>query len=350
MSHIKLLGVDIAKHIFHLHGIDEKGHCVFTKKVNREHFLDTLIQLDCETIVMEACGSSNYWARELKKHNRSVKLISPQFVTPFVKRNKNDYKDAEAICEAASRPAMVFVEPLTEDRQDIQSIHRIRQGLVDMRTACGNRIRGLLAEYGEIVSIGIHKLSEQLTTLLDENNDATSSKLSPLLRKFLKEELVLLKDFTNRIKICDKELQRLCDENAICQKLNKMPGIGVINATILYVKLGAGLAFNNGRHFAAYMGLTPKQHSSGGKAVLLGISKRGDGYVRKNLIHGARSILRLSGKKTDKLSQWANQLNARKRMTVVAVALANKLARIAWAIVKKDSEFDSEFQVAANKI
>lgn len=339
MSNIKLLGIDIAKNIFHLHGVDEKGHCVLTKKVNRKIFLETLIQIDCETIVMEACGGANYWARELKKQGRSVKLISPQFVKPFVKRNKNDYKDAEAICEAASRPNMNFVEPLTEERQDIQSVHRIRQGLIDARTACGNRIRGLLAEYGEVVSLGVYKLITQLTELLgDEPNK--QCQLTPLLKQLLASKLELLKDYNKRVKACDVLLKNICQHNDICQRLSEMPGIGVINATILYVKLGTGLAFKNGRHFAAYLGLTPKQHSSGGKEVLLGISKQGDSYVRKNLVHGARSILRLVAKRTDSLSQWALKLKCQKRANVVVVALANKLARIAWCIVKENKTFE----------
>ncbi len=339
MSNIKLLGIDIAKHIFYMHGIDKKGHCVLKKKINREHFLDTLIQLDCDIFVMEACGGANHWARELKKQGRTVKLISPQFVKPFVKRNKNDWNDAEAISIAASQPSMVFVEPLSEERQDIQSIHRVRQGLIDMRTACGNRVRGLLHEYGKIVSIGIKKLVIQLEDIL---NDENNTQLTELIKQVLKQELALLKDFGTRIKECDKLLEVICQQNEICKKLTQMPGIGVINASILHVKLGAGLAFENGRHFAAYLGLTPKQHSSGGKNVLLGISKRGDSYVRKNLIHGARSILRLAGQKTDYLSQWATALSCKKKGNIVACALANKLARIAWAIVKNNEEFQWE--------
>lgn len=339
MSNITLLGIDIAKHIFYMHGIDEKGHCVLKQKINRAHFLETLIQLDCDVFVMEACGGANHWARELKKHGRTVKLISPQFVKPFVKRNKNDWNDAEAICIAASQPTMVFVEPLSEERQDIQSIHRVRQGLIDMRTGCGNRVRGLLHEYGKIVSIGTSKLVAQLEDML---NDEKDTQLTELIKQILKQELTLLKDFTKRIKECDKMLENICQQNPICQKLHQMPGIGIINATILHVKLGAGLAFKNGRHFAAYLGLTPKQHSSGGKNVLLGISKRGDCYVRKNLIHGARSILRLSGQKTDYLSRWSHELTVKKKSNIVACALANKLARIAWSIVKNNEEFQWE--------
>jgi transposase len=337
MSNIKLLGVDIAKSIFHMHGVDEKGHGVLRKKVTRKLFLETLLQVDCETIAMEACGGANYWARELKKQGRIVKLISPQFVKPFVKRNKNDYNDAEAICEAASRPNMNFVEPLTEDRQDIQSIHRIRQGLIDARTACGNRVRGLLAEYGEVVSLGVKKLMVQVEELLGEGAE---HQLTPLIQQLLSRELNLLKDYTKRVKECDILLSTTCETNEICQRLSEMPGVGLINATILYVKLGAGLAFKNGRHFAAYLGLTPKQHSSGGKEVLLGISKQGDSYVRKNLIHGGRSILRVAGKRTDSLSQWAMKLYSQKKWNVVAVAIANKLARIAWCIVKENRQFE----------
>ncbi len=335
MGNIKLLGIDIAKNIFHLHGIDEKGKKVFQKKVNRDKFLETLINLDCEIIVMEACGGANHWARQLKKYNRCVKLISPQFVKPFLKSNKNDWKDAEAICEAASRPNMVFVEPLTEERQDIQSIHRVRQGLIDMRTACGNRIRGLLAEYGHIAPMGMYKL----TTLLPEILEHEQGHLTPLIKIILSQELETLKSLSQNIQEYDRMLETICKNTPLCQKLLKIPGIGVINASILFVKLGSGLSFNNGRHFAAYLGLVPKQHSSGGKNTLLGLSKRGDAYVRKNLIHAGRSILRVAVGKKDHLSEWAVKLCCKKKNNVVIAALANKLARIAWAIAKNNTEF-----------
>jgi transposase len=335
MEHIKLLGIDIAKNIFHLHGIDGQGKKVFQKKVSRDKFLETLINTDCEVIVMEACGGANHWARQLKKHNCSVKLISPQFVKPFLKGNKNDWKDAEAICEAASRSNMVFVEPLTEERQDIQSIHRVRQGLIDIRTACGNRIRGLLAEYGQIVPMGIHKLTQMLPEILENE----SGYLTPIVRTIVSQEFEGLRELSKRIKEYDKMLEAICENTPLCQKLIKIPGIGVINASILFVKLGSGLSFNNGRHFAAYLGLVPKQHSSGGKNTLLGISKRGDCYVRKNLIHAARSILRVAIGKKDQLSEWAVKLCCKKKNNVVIAALANKLARIAWAIARNNTEF-----------
>ena len=183
MSYIKLLGVDIAKQVFHLHGVDAKGKKIIQKKVSRGKFLETLITLDCETIVMEACGGANHWARQLKSQGRTVKLISPQFVKPFVRTNKNDWNDAAAICEAAARHSMVYVEPLTEERQDIQSIHRIRQGLIDMRTACGNRIRGLLAEYGEIVPVGLTKLLVELPMLLGNEDNHLSATLDSVVTR-----------------------------------------------------------------------------------------------------------------------------------------------------------------------
>ena len=335
MNHIKLVGLDIAKHVFHLHGVDSQGKKVYQKKVSREKFLETLICLDCEVIVMEACGGANYWARELKKQGRTVKLISAQFVRAFVTRNKNDWKDAEAICEAASRPNMVFVEPLTEERQDIQAIHRIRQGLVDMRTACSNRIRGLLAEYGKVIPVRIRNLVKELPLILSDE----SNNLTPLMRSLLTREWEQLRDFSDRIRECEQLLENVCQNNEICQKLKTIPGVGIINATILYVKLGTGQTFKNGRHFAAYLGLTPRQHSSGGKEVLLGISKQGDRYVRKNLMHAARSVTRCAGRKNDNLSQWITRLSCKKKANVVAVALANKIARTAWAIVKTGIEY-----------
>lgn len=338
MSYIKILGVDIAKTTFHIHGMDAKGYKILQKKLTRSKFLETLAQLDCETIVMEACGGANHWARQLKRQGRDIKLISPQFVKPFVKTNKNDWKDAEAICEAAARANMVYVEPLTEDRQDIQSIHRIRQGLIDTRTATGNRIRGLLQEYGEIAPLGIHKLMEVLPEIYCNE----SNLLTPRIRVVMMGEFQELLHLNKRIKEYDQLLEEICQQNEYCQRLRSIPGVGVINATILYVKLGSGSAFKNGRHFAAYLGLVPKQHSSGGKSNLLGISKRGDQYVRKNLVHGGRSILKLSKDKSDKLNTWCYQLSTKKKANVVAVALANKLARIAWAVVAKNEVFKKE--------
>lgn len=335
MSDIKLVGVDIAKNVYHMHGVNASGKQVFQKKVSREKFLETLICLSCETIVMEACGGANHWARQLKTQGREVKLISPQFVKPFVKRNKNDWKDADAICEAASRPNMVFVEPLTEERQDVQSIHRVRQGLVDIKTACGNRIRGLLAEYGEVLPMGIQKLLQDLPRILSEE----ANHLTPIIRTLIDKEWEQLRDLSKRIEEYDKMLAALCKNNEVCERLKTIPGVGIVNATILYVKLGTGQSFKNGRHFAAYLGLTPGQHSSGGKQVLLGISKRGDCYVRKNLVHGARSIVSIAGKKSDCLSKWTQNLSCKKRANVVTVAVANKIDRMAWAIVKNNTEF-----------
>lgn len=344
MKHIKTLGIDIVKAVFHLHGVNAGGAKLLQKKVSRAKFLETVINIDCETVVMEACGGANHWARELKKQGCQVKLISPQFVKAFVKTNKNDWRDAEAICEAAARANMVYVEPLTEERQDIQSLHRIREGLVETRVSTGNRVRGLLLEYGVDIPVGASKLLEVLPEIYGDE----SNHLSPQMRLMMMDEFQELRRLDQRIKEYDQKLETICKENEHCQNLRSIPGVGVINATILYVKLGSGSTFKNGRHFAAYLGLVPRQHSSGGKSNLLGISKRGDAYVRKNLIHGGRSIVRVSKGKTDHLNLWCDRLTQSKKPgNVVAVALANKLARIAWAVVTKRERFNADQLSAA---
>jgi transposase len=278
----------------------------------------------------------------VKKLGKEVKLISPQFVTWYVKRNKNDWKDAEAICEAAAREVTHYVEPLSEDRQDIQSIHRMRQGLIDIRTATGNRIRGLLQEYGAVIPVGLHKLMKVLPDIYGDE----SNHLTPRIRVIMMGEFEELLSLNKRIKEYDELLKEICEQNDSCKRLTSIPGVGVINATILHVKLGSGSTFKNGRHFAAYLGLVPKHRGTGGKNQLSGISKRGDKYVRKNLVHAGRSVLKYSESKTDKLNVWCSALSTKKKANVVAVALANKIARIAWALTAKNEVFKAE-QVSA---
>ncbi len=333
--YVKLLAIDIAKNIFQLHGIDEKGKGILKKTVKRIELAKYIANFPAGVIVMEACGGANAWARRFQKLGHEVKLISPQFVKPFVKTNKNDANDAKAIAEAASRPDMRFVPIKGLDQQDIQSIHRIRERLIKQRTALANQIRGLLAEYGEVIPKGIAQIKKSIFSIL-ENAENELTFICRELCSELYEELLILE---KRIKIYDKKIQTIFNQNSLCQKLEEIEGVGILTATAILTVLSDPKLFENGRHFAAFLGLVPKQHSSGGKQKLLGISKREDSYLRQLLVHGARSALMRADKKTDSRSLWLQQLKLRAGANKTAVALANKNARIIWALVANDSMY-----------
>jgi len=337
MSNITLLAVDLAKNIFQLHGIDAKGKAILKKKIkSREQFVEFIAKLKPCDIYMEACGSSNYWGRKFIKFGHNVKLINPKYVKPFVKRNKNDANDAEAIATAAEAHNMSFCNVKTEEHQDIQSTHRIRSLLVERRTALANQIRGLLAEYGVVMAKGNAKVRRMLPEILGSNPYDMSALMLSNIDVLYNEFLHLDK----QIDIYNKRIEEIFKGNETCQKLATIPGVGVLGATILASILASGSSFKNGRHFAAFLGLTPKQHSSGGKENLLGISKGGDTYTRTLLIHGGRAALLWVSKKTDKRSIWAKNLVMRAGKNKTAVALANKIARTAWALVHENTEYD----------
>src|ERR1043166_5280433 len=279
------LGIDLAKNLFQLHGVDARGHVVVQKRVSRKKLRETVAQLPACLIGMEACSSSQYWAREFQQLGHTVKLISPQFVKPYVKGNKNDSRDAEAICEAVSRPHMRFVPLKTVESQDIQATHRMRSRLMKDRTALGNQVRGLLAERGIVIAQGITRLRQQLPTIVED----LANELTPLSREVMRELYDQLVALDERIAHADRLMQHVFTENAQCQKLAHVEGIGPVIATALVAAVGTATEFANGRHLAAWLGLVPRQCSSGGKERLLGISKRGDGYLRTLLIHGARA-------------------------------------------------------------
>jgi transposase len=284
---------------------------------------------------MEACGGAQYWAREFQQLGHTVKLMSPQFVKPYVKGNKNDSRDAEAICEAVSRPHMRFVPLKTVESQDIQAIHRMRSRLIAERTALGNQVRGLLAERGIVLAQGLTRLRQQLPTIVEDEGNA----LTPLSREVMRElyeELVALEE---RIARADRLVQRVFVQNAHCQKLAQVEGIGPVVATALVAAVGNAREFTNGRHLAAWLGLVPRQCSSGGKERLLGISKRGDRYLRTLLIHGARATVHRARRKTDARSRWIISLEQRRGKNIATVAIANKNARIAGALLTSDAEY-----------
>lgn len=285
---------------------------------------------------MEACAGAHHWGRELQKRGFRVKLIAAQFVKPYVKSNKNDRADAQAICEAMGRPGMRFVGVKTVGQQDLQAAHRIREELIGQRTAKVNQIRGLVGEYGIVAPVGIRQLRRALPDWLENAENGLTDDFRILLVG-LSEDLRCLDE---RVESLDAQIAQRVKTDPVATRLLKLRGVGPLTASALAGALGDGKSFSKGRDFAASLGLTPRQHSTGGKERLLGISKRGDGYLRKLLAHGARAVLRHCAGQDDELSQWLNNMRARKHVNVVTVALANKTARIAWAIVHNDSDYD----------
>lgn len=332
---INRIGIDLAKSVFQICATDASGAVVFNRTVKRAQLSELILHIPPCEVVMEACATSNYWARVFQGYGHQVKLIHPAFVRPYVKTNKNDAADAEALCEAASRPTMRFVQPKSVEQQDIQLLHRLRERLVGQRTALSNQTRGLLAEYGITAAQGLHQLRRQLPEIVEDADNG----LSPLAREAFAvcyEELI---DLSERIKTVKQQITSLCETNPRCQQLISVPGVGPMVATALVATMGDPSQFKNGREFAAFLGLVPRQYSTGGKTILKGISKRGDPHLRTLLIQGAQAVLRHLHKRDDRLSRWACQLKTRKSHSVVVVALANKLARICWAMAAKQTTY-----------
>ena len=332
---ITTIGLDIAKSVFHLFAVNQMGRYVKKKQLKRAQLLSYFAQLEACVIAMEACGGANHWARELKALGHEVKLIAPQYVKPFVKGNKNDYNDAEAIAEAAQRPTMRFVPIKSVEQQDIQNLHRQRERIKKARTALANQVRGLLAEYGVVINKGIRAVRGGLPDILEDADNHLTMRSRELFAGLLEE----LRELDERFKGCEKSIEVSNQGNELCQRLDEILGIGPITASATYAAAGDGKDFVNGRHFSAWVGLVPGQHSTGGKPTLLGISKRGNAYLRTLFIHGARAVLRHSEGKTDRFSLWAQALLARRGHNKACVAVANKMARTAWVIMAKGETY-----------
>ena len=334
------VGVDLAKSVFQVHGVDRSEKAAWRRKLCRAEWLKTVqetVPLEAE-IGMEACGSAHHWARQLRALGYSVKLMAPQFVKPYIKSNKNDAADAEAICEAMSRPGMRFVSVKTIDQQDVQAAHRIRSELMNQRKAKVNQIRGLTSEYGLIAPREIVHLRRAIPLWLEDHENGLSQRFRRLLTG-LWDDLHVLDD---RIADLDKEIATIAASDPVAKRLQQLRGVGPLIATALVAAVGDATQFGNGRQMAASLGLTPKQNSSGGKERLLGISKRGDCYVRCVLIHGARSMINSAKTKTDPLSLWVLRIAANRHPNVAAVALANKTARIAWAMIRHETPYQPD--------
>jgi len=371
MNNIKIIGIDLAKEIFHLHVANKNGEEIFKKKINsRKRFLEFISNLDADrkecVIAMEGCSGANYFAKKFRGFGyENVKIIAAQFVKPYVKTNKNDFMDASAIVKAALDPDMRFCSIKEDWQQDITNFHRVRSRLIKQRTALGNEIRGLLAEYGKIAPRSINKLRQRLMLFVNGEiidnkniniqnlniniNDDFSIHAKEIFNDLL-DELDLINQRVGKIEI---KLKEIAKNNKYCQKLQKIPGIGLISSTSLISELGNAKNFKNGRELSSYLGLVPKQSSSGGKNNLLGISKRGNKYLRTLLIHGSRAVMTSVDRsknmqnnqfaKNKDLYNWFSNLRKRKNNNVAVVALANKIARICFVILNKDQEYKESF-------
>lgn len=332
---VSTLGIDLAKAVFQLHGVNAQGQVTLTRRLSRKKLLPFLANLPPCLIGMEACGGAHYWAREMHKLGHEVKLMAPQFVKPYVKGNKTDGNDAAAICEAVSRPRMRFVPINTLEQQDIQAMHRIREQLVKNRTALANQIRGLLHEYGLVMPSGISRLRAQLPLILEEAENG----LSDVARELINELYERLRTLDEQVAQSDRRIQQVFRQDERCQRLGQVEGIGPLIATAFLAAVGDAHVFHNARQLSAWLGLVPKQHSSGGKSRLLGISKRGDRYLRALLIHGARTVVQHAAQKSDARSEWINRLCQRRGKNITAVAVANKNARILWALLARGETY-----------
>ncbi|CAL8476977.1 IS110 family transposase [Caballeronia sp. S22] len=338
---ITTIGIDLAKTVFAVHGVNEHGRAVLKKILKRDQVTTFFANLSPCLIGMEACGSAHYWARKLETMGHAVRLIAPQFVKPYVKTNKNDAADAEAICEAVARPNMRFVPVKNIEQQSVLSLHRVRQGFVRARTAQANQIRGLLSEFGLVVPQGISHIARRVPELLEDATNELTGSFRLLIQRLMEH----LKELDCQVRELEVQIQTWHRENEASCKLAKVPGIGPITASALIASIGDAKSFSNGRQLAAWLGLVPRQNSSGGKTVLLGISKRGDTYLRTLLIHGARSVIQAASRKEQK-EDWLQRLLQRRNPNVAAVALANKNARIVWALLARSREFESDYAAA----
>jgi len=340
---ITTVGIDLAKLVFQVHGVDARGKVTLRKQLKRSQVVAFFAQLVPCLIGMEACGGAHFWARKLMEFGHTVKLIAPQFVKPYVKTNKNDAADAEAICEAVGRPNMRFVPIKNTEQQSVLGLHRARQGFVAARTAQANQIRGLLTEFGLVIPAGIRCIERKLPGFLEDAENGLSGASRALFARLLDHFRVL----DRQVEELEREINTWHREDTASQRLQAIPGIGPLTASALVASVGDAKVFHNGRQFAAWLGLVPRQDSSGGKTNLLGISKRGDTYLRTMLIHGARSVLLSLKRHPDRAGGWLAGVAERRNPNIAAVALANKNARIVWALLAHGRDYKAGFRSAS---
>ena len=329
---MQLLAIDLGTQSFHIHGITDEG-AVISKKVSRSKLISAVQELSPETVAMEACASVHHWGRQFEALGYPVRLIHPRFVVPFVKGSKNDAVDAEAIHEAALRPTMRFVPVKTTEQQDLQMLHRTRDRLITQRTGLINHIRGLLGEYGVVIPVGAVRFRKNIRNAVGE------AKLSALATENFNALIIEFEALDKRVAEIDRKMVAICRTDERCKRLATLPGVGPVIATALIAAVDDGRHFSSGRALAAWIGLVPRQYSTGGKPRLGGIGKRGNQYLRRQLIHGSRSVLIRIANRSDRSAKWAKDLLARAGHNKTLVAIANKTARIAWAVLRSGESY-----------
>ncbi len=339
---ITTVGIDLAKNVFQVHGVDGCGKAALRKQLKRSQFLLFFSNLPPCLIGMEACGGAHHWARKLQGFGHTVKLIAPQYVKPYVKTNKNDAADAEAICEAVGRPNMRFVAVKTIEQQAVLSVHRARQALVQARTAQANQIRGLMGEFRLAIPKGIANLPKQVPLILED----PVYELPGAFRELITRLLAHFHALDRQVDELEGQIQAWHRNNPVSRKLAQIPGIGPLSASALTAAIGDAKTFKNGRQLAAWLGLVPRHHGTGGKQVLLGISKHGEAYLRTLVIHGSRSAI-LAAQRRAETDSWLARLMQRRHPNVAAVALANKNVRTVWALLAHDREYQADYAAAA---
>lgn len=332
---IHILGVDIAKNVFQLHGVNAAGRVVLRRRVMRDSLLQVMAQIEPCIVAVEACTGAFHRQRQFERFGHTVRIISPQYVKPFVLRQKNDGNDAEAICTAARQPHMRFVPKKSVEQQDIQALHRARQRMVNHRTALVSQIRGLLLDRGIAIGLSITRARRAIPEILSD----PKKELTDLARETIGELYDLLRDLDRRIKSFDQKIERVFRASEACQRIARIKGVGPKTATAVIAAIGDGAEFRNGRHLAAWLGLVPRQHSSGDRRVLMGISKRGSQHLRALLVHGARSVVRTAPGKREGINAWVNELRERRGFNRTTVAVANKTARIIWAVLRSGEPY-----------
>ena len=330
MEQVTTVGIDLAKNVFSLHGVDGAGKTVLRRTVRRDRLLETVAGLSPCLIGMEACSGAHEWGRRFQQHGHTVRLMAPKFVAPYRKSDKNDGNDAEAVCEAVSRPSMRFVPVKSTEQQALLAMHRVRQGFVVERTALINRLRGLMSEFGVVLPLRSVTVRRQAAQAAEE--------LPELARRAVNDLLEQLRELDDRIEGYDREIEAQARLSEPARRLMKIRGIGATTALAIVATVGNAREFKNGRQFAAWIGLVPGQYSTGGKPRLGHISKRGDAYLRNLLVQGARSVLQTAPAHQDRLSRWARELHERRGYYRTLVAIANKNARIAWALLARAQE------------
>ncbi len=340
---VHVCGIDIGKTVFHLVGLSKEGHVVQKKRFSRKQLLTYMVNAPACLVGIEACPGAHFLARALLAQGHNVKLMPAEYVRPFVKSNKNDYVDAEAIAEAVQRPTMRFVPIKNETQLDLQALHRVRDRWVGRKTAVINQLRGFLLEHGITVVTGPAHLKRQIPSILEDADNLLSPRMRTLLLE-LRDEWVKLEE---QIDAVNRELAEVANKDDGCRRLLTIPGIGPLTATALTAAIGNGAAFRKSRDLAAWLGLVPRQHSTGGKARLLGISKRGNPYLRRLFVHGGRAVLARVKRERHQFGGWLDRLEARSPRNVAIVAMANKIARMAWAILTSGQSYRASADVIA---